>query len=148
MDYLRFSVDGQLYALELKCVRKVLPAVWISPLHNCPSPVIGVINFHGLIIPVVDLRKRLNLSVTSVGLTDRFIWIETEGWDLIMVSDHVEGVDGVADELIIDSATLPATPAMLKGIVTLPDGVLLIQNPAALLDLRERETLRNALDLA
>ena len=148
MDYLRFSVDGQQYALDLMCVRKALPSVWISPLHNCPSPVIGVINFHGLIISVVDLRECFHLQVRSIGLTDRFIWIEVEGWNLILVAAHVEGVDRVADELIIDSATLPATPALLKGMVALPDGVLLIQNPAALLNLREREILRNALDLA
>lgn len=148
MDLLRFSIDGQRYAFELKSVRKVLPSVWISPLHNSLSPVVGVINFHGLIIPVVDLRKCLNLSVKSVELTDRFIWIEAQGWDLIVVSDYVEGVDYVADDLVVGSTTLPATPAMLKGIVTLSDGLLLIQNPTALLDLRERETLRNALDNA
>lgn len=145
MNCLRFSVDGQRYAMELVFVRKVLPSVWINPLQNCPRPVIGVINFQGLPIPVVDLRKKLDLPEKSVSLADRFIWIEVAGWNLILVVDQVEGVERVPAHLITDSSHLPSAPAIVKGLVALPDGLLLIQDPAALLELQEREAVQHAL---
>ncbi|HVK99636.1 MAG TPA: CheW domain-containing protein [Dongiaceae bacterium] len=145
MDCLRFSVDEQHYALELHCIRKVLPSVWVSFLHDCPPPVAGVINYQGHVIPVIDLRKRLNLPEKNVSLSDRFIWFVTAGWDLILIADQVHGVETLPATSLVDRSKLPSVPSFVKGVVALPDGLLLIQNPAALLELREHEVLRDAL---
>ena len=145
MDCLRFSVDGQRYAVELAFVKKVLPAAWISPLGDCPLSVIGVVNYQSKPLPVIDLRRKLNLSVKELCLSDRFIWMDVAGWDLVVVADDVEGVEHLESHLMMDSAELPAAPSILKGIVAQPDGLLLIQNPARLLELKEREELQDAL---
>lgn len=146
MDHLCFSLEGQRYTLELRYVHTVLPSLWISPLLNCPGVVMGLINFHGRVLPVVNLRKRLNLPEKSVDLTDKFIWASVDGWDLVLIADQVEGIVSVEDKNLMDSTALPVAPTTLKGIVAMPDGILLIQNLAAVLDLKERETLSHALD--
>lgn len=145
MNCLRFSIEGQRYAIELAFVRKVLPAAWISPLGDCPLSVMGVVNYQSTPLPVIDLRRKLNLSGKALCLSDRFIWMDVAGWNLVVVADQVDGVEYVEPHRVMDSTDLPAAPSILKGVVAQPDGLLLIQNPARLLELKEREKLQDAL---
>src|SRR5262245_21471826 len=56
-----FRLAEQHYALPLLTVERVLPMVAVSPLPQAPSLTLGVINLHGLVVPVLDLRRRFGL---------------------------------------------------------------------------------------
>ena len=51
-----FTVDDQHYALDLVSVERVVRAVEITHLPQAPDTVMGVINFEGKVIPVVNTR--------------------------------------------------------------------------------------------
>lgn len=59
-----FNLDDQKYALLLSAVIRIIRVVEITSLPKAPEIVLGVINMHGLIIPVFDIRKRFRLSGT------------------------------------------------------------------------------------
>jgi hypothetical protein len=83
-----FSLDEPLYALPLSSVERVVPAVEITPLPKAPEFVLGVINVHGQVIPVMDIRQRLRLPTRPVGLEDRFILARLGGDEFtILLSD-------------------------------------------------------------
>ncbi len=64
-----FVIVEQQYALPLSVVERVLPMVAVSPLPHAPSIALGVINLHGQIIPVLDIRRRLGFPTRDYGLT-------------------------------------------------------------------------------
>jgi len=57
-----FQVGPEEYGLDINSVAEVLRPLKITPLPRMPRFVEGVINLRGAIIPVVDMRKRFELS--------------------------------------------------------------------------------------
>lgn len=51
-----FSLAGAHHAVELHWVREVVTLGWVTPVPNAPAAVAGVCNYHGAIVPVVDLE--------------------------------------------------------------------------------------------
>lgn len=143
---LEFSLAGFRYALEMQDVRRVLRAVAISPLPASPSIVMGVINVAGTLLAVVDLRARLGLPAKPLDIEDRLLWVSAGGYELLLPVDTVQTVQGYLPESISPATDVPESPPLLKGVVRLPDGVMLIQDLTGLLDLSEREALAHALN--
>ncbi len=92
-------------------VREIIRSAPISPVPNSPEFVEGVINLRGDIIPVIDLRKRLNLYTEE---------IQKKNWILILdIEASVTGfvVDMVDEVLKIDEKTIePAPEIVLAGL--------------------------------
>lgn len=143
---LGFSLGETRYALELNDVHRVLRAVEMSPLPGSPSIIAGVVNVAGQVLAVVDLRARLGLPAKPLAIEDRLLWVSAAGYDVLVPVDTVETVQSVSRAAILPATELPEPPPLLKGIVRLPDGVMLIQDLTALLGLSEREALEYALN--
>jgi chemotaxis signal transduction protein len=50
-----FTLGGQRHAVELRWVREVVTLGWVTPVPNAPPAVAGVVNYHGAIVPVIDV---------------------------------------------------------------------------------------------
>lgn len=57
-----FKLGGEEYGIEISQVREIIREREITPMPRQPSYVEGVLNVRGTIIPVVNLKKRFNLS--------------------------------------------------------------------------------------
>jgi purine-binding chemotaxis protein CheW len=57
-----FRVGDQEYGVDILCITEVVRPLKINPLPRMPEFIEGVINLRGVIIPIVDLRKRFALS--------------------------------------------------------------------------------------
>ena len=68
-----FNFDDQKYALFLSAVVRIIRVVEITGLPKAPEIVLGVINMHGLIIPVFDIRKRFRLPQREIQLDHQLI---------------------------------------------------------------------------
>ena len=68
-----FSVGGLQCALGLESVEHVTKAVFVTPLPGAPELVLGLINFAGRLVPVVNVRKRLGLPERRTQLSDILI---------------------------------------------------------------------------
>jgi chemotaxis signal transduction protein len=53
---LLFLVEGQNFVLPLPVVQRVVGAVAIAELPHAPRGVSGIINVHGNVMPVLDVR--------------------------------------------------------------------------------------------
>jgi len=62
-ELLPFHLDDQRFAVPLPASVRVERAVAITPLPKAPDIVMGIINFHGQIIPVVNIRSRFNMTL-------------------------------------------------------------------------------------
>ena len=145
VQLLVFSIDGSHYAVRLLIVERVIPMVEVSPLPNAPAITLGVINYHGNIVAVVDIRRRLNGSSREYGLADKLVVATTARRMLFFPVDEVLGVREVAlDSVAAPNSILPGI-GHVEGMVSLPDSVLFIHDLEMFLSLDEEQQLSEAL---
>lgn len=141
-----FRLDRQRYALHLPVVERVLRMVAVSPLPRAPAIVLGVINFHGQVIPVLDLQRRFGLSSHNYVLSSTLLVARTNRRTMALPVDEVLGVQEVAAEIItLPTAVVPGI-GLVVGIVGLSDGVLFIHDLDAFLSLDEERQLTEVLE--
>jgi hypothetical protein len=73
-------------------VEKVVRAAEITPLPKAPEIVLGVVNWQGRIIPVVNMRARFGLAAREIDLADRLIFARTGKRAVALIADFVDGV--------------------------------------------------------
>ena len=140
-----FSLEEPRYALYLSEVVKIERAVEITPLPKAPQVVSGVINFHGEIIPVIDIRKLFRLPQRDIHLEDQFIIARTSQRLVGLVVDSVNGVYDLEDHQTIDARESFPFTEYLSGIATIEHGIVLITDLEKFLSLNEERVLDAAL---
>ncbi|MBN1889234.1 MAG: chemotaxis protein CheW [Thermoflexales bacterium] len=106
-----FRLDRQTCALPIEAVVQVIEMVKITPLPRVSRSIEGVINFHGSVIPVVNLRRHIGLSETGFQLGNHII--------LVQAGERKVGL--IVDE-VIDVLTLPVDH-VIRPTDILPDGL-------------------------
>ena len=138
-------LDTQRYALRLSAVERLVRAVEITPLPQMPAIVLGVVNVHGRVIPVVNLRKRFHLPERPIEPGDRFIVARTARRPVIVVMDTVIGVLEYVDSQLMQTADILPSADYVDGVVKLEDGLIFIHDLDTFLSLEEEQTLSDAL---
>ena len=62
IDLVTFQVGDEEYGVDIRRITEVVRPLKITPLPGMPEFIEGVVNLRGVIIPIVDLRKRFALS--------------------------------------------------------------------------------------
>jgi purine-binding chemotaxis protein CheW len=140
-----FQLDQQRYALRLGTVKRAIPAVEITPLPQAPDTVLGIINMHGQIIPVFNLRRRFHLPEREIEVNDKLIIAATARRIVALAVDSVGDVIEHAEQEVIDAGTVLPLMEYVEGIMKLADGMVLIHNLDTFLSLNEEEALEEAI---
>jgi len=107
MQLVGFEVGKEIFGVDILMVREIIRSAPITAVPNSPVFVEGVINLRGDIIPVIDLRKRLNLYTDEMQDKNWILILEVEG----SVTGFV--VDRVDDVLKIDQNNIEAAPEIV-----------------------------------
>ena len=59
-------IGAKSYAVDLKRVEEILPVPAVTPLPRAPRFLEGVVRLRGEVLPVIDARKRLEVTSTAV----------------------------------------------------------------------------------
>lgn len=141
-----FRLEDRHYALHLTVVERVLRMVAVTPLPKAPAIVLGVVNFHGQIIPVFDLQRRFGLSSRNHGLSSTLLVARTNKRTMAFPVNDVLGVQEVAADIVTLPAAVVPGIGLVVGMVALSDGVLFIHDLDAFLCLDEEQQLTEALE--
>lgn len=60
-QFLTFTLDQELFALEIMKVREVLDYTTVTKVPKTPEFMRGVINLRGSVVPVIDLRLKFGM---------------------------------------------------------------------------------------
>lgn len=109
-----FVVGQGLYGIDIMRIKEVIQAkpYRIRPVPQAPPIVEGVIQLRGVVIPVIDLRRRFGVAVDpALEHLNKLI--------IVSVSGRIAGlkVDRVVGELRVPSRSLRPAPSMLRGDV-------------------------------
>lgn len=153
---LTFCVANQVYALPVASVTQIIEMVTITTMPQMPDFVMGIINFRGVLVPVIDLRLRFGLPFVPYGLNTPMILVDFNGRNIAVVVDDVENV------IEIDPNQIEASTAVIPNELLVSDeqdssshiasiahagrSILPILNIAALLTRREAKQVIQALN--
>ncbi len=140
-----FALEGRNYAVSLAAVERIVHAVEVAPLPKAPEIVLGVINFSGRIIPVVDMRRRFRLPAKEMGLYDHLIIARTSKRAIAFIADGVAGVIECPEADITAAEEIVPGLEYLAGILRLKDGLIFIHDLERFLSLDEERSLVEAM---
>ena len=133
------------FALGSAVVERVVRAVEVEPLPEAPRGVRGIINLHGRIVPVFDLRALLGEPAGAVRADDHLVIAHTRWRTVALLVDAVSGVvPRVAGQITPAAEILPGLEA-ISGVLMLEDGLVLIHDLERFLSLEDTAALERAL---
>jgi purine-binding chemotaxis protein CheW len=145
MMLLIFTLDDWCCALELSTVEKVYRAVAVTPLPDAPDIVLGVVNIKGVVLPVVDIRRRFCLPEKNLTPDNQLIVAHSSGRLVVLVVDTVTDVIDCSGQDITSASAIIPDLEYIEGVVRLKDGMILIHDLSRFLSLEEKTALEQAL---
>lgn len=144
-----FAVDAQRFGLPVDDIVRIVEMVAISPLPGGPEPVVGVVDFQGQVIPIVDLRRRLGWAVQPYTLRTPIVIARLNRCTVGLVVDGVSGVVEIGAGQVEPTSRIVPPPMgtvahFVSAVARLDDGLVLFLDPATLLSRQEQEALLRA----
>lgn len=92
IEVVEFILAHERYAVESQHVRDVYPLEQLTPMPCTPAFVLGIVNLHGEILSVIDIKKFFDLP--EKGLTDlnKVIILESDSMRFGILADVIVGV--------------------------------------------------------
>ncbi len=127
-EFLVFSLAGELYAVELTKVREILSPPPITEVPRAPRQVLGVCSVRGMLVTVVDLRRRLGVEESPPTRRSRLLLAPGEEDEMLgLLVDEVKHVVRLAESQIeIASNVLGGDPSEHVLGVGRPDDDLVL----------------------
>lgn len=134
-QYLTLRLGGEDYAIDIMRVQEIRSYEEPTRMANSPSFIKGVINLRGVIVPIIDLRMKLNIS--QVDYNEFTVVI------ILKIKDAVTGavVDAVSDVVTLDANMIKPAPQFdsavdsrfILGIANVGERMLIVMNMETLL---------------
>jgi purine-binding chemotaxis protein CheW len=138
------EVSGHRCGFPAETVVELHRMVASVPLPAAPAVIDGVIDVHGTVVAVLDLRTRFGLSRRPAGPSDHLVLLRLEDRTLALRVDRVLDLVTVTAGALVDAEGLPSGPH-LQGVVRLQDGLLLVHDVETFLSDDESAALDDAL---
>jgi purine-binding chemotaxis protein CheW len=146
------------YGLAVTEVAQIIEMVTLIHLPQTPLGIQGVFNWHGRIVPVIDLRLRLGLPFISYQLHTPIILAHRQESIVGLIVDRVEAVveipatDLETGEAMIPSPLVSPSPgseqiAYLAGVAKVERRLIPILTVEAILGLEEQTRLAEQVTL-
>jgi purine-binding chemotaxis protein CheW len=138
-QYLTLRLGSEEYAIDILRVQEIRSYEEPTKMANSPSFIKGVVNLRGVIVPIVDLRLKLNVSQAEYNDFTVVIILNVRG----LVVGAV--VDAVSDVVTLDSKNIKPAPQFesaiesrfIVGLVNVGERMLIVMNMEALLNSAE-----------
>jgi purine-binding chemotaxis protein CheW len=136
-----FFLDREEYGVEVKLVQEIRRIAEITPVPRAPEFIRGVINLRGRIIPVVDLKKKLDLGevrdekaarIVVVKIQDRLIGMLVDGASQVL-KVPVSSVEPAPDEVVEKGGDY------IRGVAKLEKRLIILVDLLRVLQLEGRD---------
>lgn len=126
-----FRLDRQLYALPIAPVVQIIEMVAIIPLPQVHAAIRGVVNWHGTLAPVIDLRGYLGLPEVPPRADTHIILAQVGGRLTGLIVDTALDVIHLSGHEIVHPADilpigLTETSRVVEGLARTPNGLVLL----------------------
>ncbi len=137
--YLEITLGKEKYALPLLLVREVIAPPNTTQIPNSPPYFVGMMNLRGQVMGIIDLRKRLNITITSSGekrSEEAVVIVEIDGTSVGAYVDSVSRVLAIPQNSIHEPpSSAKKTAAHATGIYEYNNELITILALEKILDL-------------
>jgi purine-binding chemotaxis protein CheW len=109
-QYLAFHLGDEEYALDIKQISEIIKVREFTDIPRAPGFILGIISLRGVVVPVFDLRCRLNLGVSEITATTRIVVCQHEDVSVGLLVDSINQVVNLVDDEI------EPPPGVLSGL--------------------------------
>lgn len=110
VQYVSFVLSKEKYAINIMSVEEILRKIDITAVPNAPSFIEGIVNIRGKVIPVVDLKKKLNIGSSNDDSNVRIIITNLKNKRVGFL------VDAVDEVIRIDHSIIEQAPALSVNV--------------------------------
>lgn len=146
-QYLTFTLGTEEYAVDILKVQEIRGYDAVTAIANAPAFIKGVINLRGVIVPIVDMRIKFNVSEVNYNQLTVVI--------ILNVINRVVGivVDGVSDVITLPGEQMKPAPEFgaaldtryIKGLGTIDQRMIILVDIEKLMSSRDMELMDEAL---
>ena len=139
-----FDLADEHYGVNIATVESIIKLQSITAMPHAPSFVRGVTNLRGVVLPVIDLRKRFGLPAAEEDKDTRIVVVEMNGETVGMVVDAVSEVLNVSDEDIEPPPSLVTTAdsVFITGIAKIGERLVILLDLSQVLNTEEQADLQ------
>jgi purine-binding chemotaxis protein CheW len=135
--------DG-LYLIDIMKIKEIIKPIKLTAVPKAPRFIEGVINLRGIVIPIIDMRKRFDLPKREDNKKSRIVILSIEKKIVGLIVDKVEEV------IKINVKDIKPPPEMLEGVNTefifgvykYNDDLLMVLKLDSLLTAKEKKMLK------
>ena len=127
-QFVGLKLGKEKFGIDIMSVEEIQRPMEITTVPKAPHFVEGIINLRGRVIPIVDLRKKLNLMANEFDKETRIVVVSVRSRQLGFVVDSVEQVISVPAD-IIDRAPAVNTSFdsnYIAGVARMEQGMIII----------------------
>lgn len=149
-QYLTFTLQGELYGLDILRVREILEYTRPTTVPMMPGFVHGVINLRGNVVPVIDLAQRFGRGATELMPRTCIVIIEIDGEEgPLAVGILVDAVNAVLD---MEPAQIEPAPSFgtglrqdfIRGMARTDTGFIILLDVGRVLSVEDMASLAGA----
>lgn len=107
-QYLTFSLDDEIFGLDIYKVREVLDFTALTKVPRMPEFMSGVINLRGRVVPVIDMRLKFGMTKAEMSVNTCIIIVEIDLDGETTVLGSL--ADSVQEVLELDSSRIEPPP--------------------------------------
>jgi purine-binding chemotaxis protein CheW len=124
-----FNVGDDHYALPIEDVLEVAAMVELTPVSDAPPEVLGIADRHGMVLPMLDLRKVFKGEAEPVTASTLFIVARRENKYSGLVVDDIDQVEYVSQAQLTEASI---TGKYIRGIMNHKSRLIQIVSLSAL----------------
>ncbi len=142
-QFVTFQIGEEEYGIDIMLVQEIIRYKKPTRVFNTNPVIKGVINFRGIVIPVIDMHRKFNLL--SEQKYDEFtviIVIEVQGKTMAMIVDRVSDIMSFQAEdiqLVDKEFADDIRSEHLKGMAKSEERIILLLDPERVLSFEELE---------
>ena len=146
--FVSFRLEQDAFALPLERVERALRMVATVPLPEAPTWMLGVINMHGQVLPVLDLGQRFGRDAKEPHPSQRLLVVSQEPRNVALLVDDIESVLSAEEGRLEPPSGHLAGSRVLAGVLQNEDELVLVLDPDRLapLDWEKHEELFKAME--
>ncbi len=128
LEFLAFTLGREEYGINIQKVQELRGYAAVTPIANAPGYIKGVINLRGIIVPIIDMRIKLNLAPPVYDPFTVVIILNISSRVMGMVVDSVSDVITLADEQVkpVPAMGMALDTDYLIGLGTLDERMLIL----------------------
>ncbi|MGE3262346.1 MAG: chemotaxis protein CheW [Bacteriovoracia bacterium] len=141
---MEFKLGHESFALPLLAVREVIALANVTPIPQSPPYFLGIMNLRGLIVSIVDLRKKIGVPAATTA-ENAVVICALGGVSIGFLVDSVVAVLSPEAEDLSDASDIQGIKRgdFLSGVYRQKDRIVLLIEPTKLMNVSDQQFVKN-----